>query len=228
MGFHPRGLAPLIVNLGEVRAHFVERLERQVAITGDDELAALLEEVPAYPAPEHEPDPASEAGAPEILDPVRFRTPDGGELSFFGTVASFGFAGRGDGLRAADRAALPGRSATAEAWSARGIDTLLAHGAPDEDDVGGMSKPGVGQLIAGAGGVLLIVSLFLPWADVGGVSRNGWELWTMADVFLLIAGLCAIAAAITGGRWPLPPRHVAERRDRPARRRGDACCSAGS
>jgi hypothetical protein len=61
------------------------------------------------------------------------------------------------------------------------------------------SKRGPGQLIAGAGGVLLIVSLFLPWAGAGGVDRTGWELWTMADVFLLIVGLFAIAAAITGG-----------------------------
>jgi hypothetical protein len=58
-----------------------------------------------------------------------------------------------------------------------------------------------GPLIAGAGGVLLIVSLFLPWAETGGVRRSGWELWTMADVFFLIAGTCAIAAAITGGRF---------------------------
>jgi hypothetical protein len=61
-------------------------------------------------------------------------------------------------------------------------------------DRGGM------RLVAGAGGVLLIVSLFLPWAEKGGVSRSGWELLTMADVSLLITGLCAIAAAITGGR----------------------------
>jgi len=60
-----------------------------------------------------------------------------------------------------------------------------------------------GQLIAGAGGVLLIMSLFLPWADKGGVSHSGWELLTMADVYFLIAGLCAIAAAITGGRFGL-------------------------
>jgi hypothetical protein len=60
-----------------------------------------------------------------------------------------------------------------------------------------------GQLIAGAGGVVLIGSLFLPWAEKGGISRSGWELWTMADVFFLIAGLCAIAAAITGGRFGL-------------------------
>jgi hypothetical protein len=56
------------------------------------------------------------------------------------------------------------------------------------------------RLVAGAGGVLLIVSLFLPWAEKGGVSRSGWELLTMADVSLLITGLCAIAAAITDGR----------------------------
>lgn len=60
-----------------------------------------------------------------------------------------------------------------------------------------------GRLIAGAGGVLLIVSLFLPWAEKDGVSRSGWELWTMADVFFLIAGLCAIVTAITGGRFGL-------------------------
>jgi len=63
-----------------------------------------------------------------------------------------------------------------------------------------MGKPGIGQLIAGAGGVLLIVSLFLPWADVQDVGRSGWEFSTMADVFFLIAGLVAIGAAITGGR----------------------------
>ena len=60
-----------------------------------------------------------------------------------------------------------------------------------------------GQLIAGAGGALLIVSLFLPWSDTGGVSRNGWELWTMADVFFAIAAFFAITAAITGGRFGL-------------------------
>jgi hypothetical protein len=62
------------------------------------------------------------------------------------------------------------------------------------------SRSGPGQLIAGVGGTLLIISLFLPWADVQGVSRSGWELWTMADVFFLIAGLTALGAAITGGR----------------------------
>ena len=64
-------------------------------------------------------------------------------------------------------------------------------------------KPGSGQLIAGAGGVLLIISLSLPWASAGGVERSGWELLTMADVFLLIVGLVAIGTALTGGRFGL-------------------------
>lgn len=57
-----------------------------------------------------------------------------------------------------------------------------------------------GSLVAGAGGVLLISSLFLPWAEKRKVFLTGWELWTIADGFFLIAGLCAIAAALTGGR----------------------------
>lgn len=66
-----------------------------------------------------------------------------------------------------------------------------------------MTKPGPGQLIAGAGGVLMIVSLFLPWADVQGASRSGWELSTMADLLFLIAAVFAIGAALTGGRFGL-------------------------
>jgi hypothetical protein len=64
-------------------------------------------------------------------------------------------------------------------------------------------QPRLGQLIAGAGGVLLIISLFLPWVDAGGVSRSGWELWTMSDLVFLIAALLGIATAISGGRFGL-------------------------
>jgi hypothetical protein len=66
-----------------------------------------------------------------------------------------------------------------------------------------ITRPIPGQWIAGAGGVLMIVSLFLPWADTPGSSLNGWELWTMVDVFFLVVGLTAIAAALTGGRFGL-------------------------
>lgn len=63
--------------------------------------------------------------------------------------------------------------------------------------------PGLGQSFTGAGGVLLIVSLFLPWAGAGGTNRTGFELLTMSDVLLLITGLVAIAAALTWGRYGL-------------------------
>ena len=62
-----------------------------------------------------------------------------------------------------------------------------------------IERPVPGQWIAGAGGVLMIVSLFLPWADRGGASLDGWELWTMVDVFFLIVGVVALSAALTGG-----------------------------
>jgi hypothetical protein len=63
-------------------------------------------------------------------------------------------------------------------------------------------SPGFGRLLAGAGGVLLIVSLFLPWADsLDAASRNGWELSGTTDVLFVIVGVHGIAAATTGGRF---------------------------
>jgi transcriptional regulator with XRE-family HTH domain len=87
-----RTLASRIVNLTEVGAYFIERLERQVAITGDENLAALLGELAGYPPAKREHDPLSEAAASGILMPLRLRGPDETELSFFGTVATFGTA----------------------------------------------------------------------------------------------------------------------------------------
>ena len=89
LGFHPRGLAPLIVNIGRWRAHFCQRLERQVAVTGEPGLADLLEEIAGYPIPGDEPAPAPDPEARELLGPVRFRAPGGAELSFFGLFATF-------------------------------------------------------------------------------------------------------------------------------------------
>jgi hypothetical protein len=65
------------------------------------------------------------------------------------------------------------------------------------------TKYGLGQIVCGTGGALLIVSLFLPWAGAADGDLSGWELWTMADVYLLIVGLAAIGAALTGGRFGL-------------------------
>lgn len=93
VGLHPEGLAPWIVNLAEVRSYFIGRLVRQVALTRDPKLDALVQEVASYPALEvaHDSTQASEAGG--ILTPqMRFRLPDGGELAFFATVLTFGTA----------------------------------------------------------------------------------------------------------------------------------------
>ena len=114
VGLHPRGLARWTVNLGEVRAYFIGRLERQVAITGDEDLAALLAEVADYPAPEH--DPAPEVAATEILTPLmRMRSPNGEELSFFATVATFGTAGEVTTSELSIELTFPADAATAEA-----------------------------------------------------------------------------------------------------------------
>jgi hypothetical protein len=89
IGLHPRGLGPLFVNLGDWHTHWLKQLERQLAVTGDERLASLIDEVAGYPVPEPEEDAVSETAASEMLGPVRVRTPNGGELSFFGMFASF-------------------------------------------------------------------------------------------------------------------------------------------
>jgi transcriptional regulator with XRE-family HTH domain len=89
VGLHPRGLGPLMVNLGDWHAHWLERLRRQLTTTGDPELAALIEEIAAYPVPEPERDLASGLGGSEILGPVKIRAPGGEVLAFFGMFATF-------------------------------------------------------------------------------------------------------------------------------------------
>jgi transcriptional regulator with XRE-family HTH domain len=88
LGLHPRGMAPLVINLAHWHAHFLRRLDRQIALSGGDDLRALRDEVAAYPVP----DEAGAAAAPaegEMLGPVRLRTSDGGELAFLGMYAGF-------------------------------------------------------------------------------------------------------------------------------------------
>jgi transcriptional regulator with XRE-family HTH domain len=93
IGLHPDGLMKQLLNPGDVQAHFIGRLERQAALTGDLELVALLEEVAAYPRHEPEHDPASIALTGEILAPLfHMRVPGGNELRLFATVATFGTA----------------------------------------------------------------------------------------------------------------------------------------
>jgi transcriptional regulator with XRE-family HTH domain len=86
---HPKGLAPRIVNFEEWSAHVLHRLRRQVAITGDAELAALHDELATYPGVRVEPPAPEAAVSAEIVLPVQLRHGDR-VLSFFGTVTTFG------------------------------------------------------------------------------------------------------------------------------------------
>lgn len=114
IGFHPRGLAPFVINLAEVRAYFLERIERQIAFTADPDLVALREMVADSSEPESVRLPADEAAAREILTPLRLRAPSGDELSFLGTVATFGFAGEVTTSELSIELLFPADQATAE------------------------------------------------------------------------------------------------------------------
>jgi transcriptional regulator with XRE-family HTH domain len=81
-GLHPRGLIASLINPGPVRAYFLSRLRQQATITADPVLAALLEEVGAYPG-------AAGDDAEPVLGAIRLRAPDGSELSFLGMFATF-------------------------------------------------------------------------------------------------------------------------------------------
>jgi transcriptional regulator with XRE-family HTH domain len=87
VSLHPDGVAPRIANLGEWRGHLLDRLERQIALTVDPALTALLEELESYPAPVRPPARVD----PEIAVPLRLRS-EAGELVFISTVATFGTA----------------------------------------------------------------------------------------------------------------------------------------
>jgi transcriptional regulator with XRE-family HTH domain len=96
VSLHPEGLAPRIVNLAEYSAHLLARLQRELAVSADPAVAALLDELRAYPGVVEEgrdsgrgdPDAASLLFVPLVL-----RSADGGpDLTFFSTIATFGTA----------------------------------------------------------------------------------------------------------------------------------------
>jgi transcriptional regulator with XRE-family HTH domain len=88
LSMHPKGLAPMIANLGQWRTHLFERLRQQVHATGDAQLAALLEELRGYPMPEGSQIELP-GEHPGVVMPFKFRTPHG-VLSFISTTTIFG------------------------------------------------------------------------------------------------------------------------------------------
>jgi transcriptional regulator with XRE-family HTH domain len=91
VAFHPRGMAPRIVNFAEFSAHALRRLRRQVAVTGDEELERLHEELAGYPGVDAGRGPLEAQASPEIVQPVQLRRGDR-QLTLFSTVAVFGTA----------------------------------------------------------------------------------------------------------------------------------------
>jgi transcriptional regulator with XRE-family HTH domain len=91
LGLHPDGVAPRVRNMAEYSAHLLTRLQREVALTRDPELAALLDEVRGYPGVT-EPTSAAVDPATMLFLPMELTGPGGEELSFFSTLATFGTA----------------------------------------------------------------------------------------------------------------------------------------
>jgi transcriptional regulator with XRE-family HTH domain len=95
LALHPDGLARRIINLGEWRSHLLERLAREIRLTGDTELSALHDEMLGYGRAGTD-SPASEppGGAAAIMVQLKLAPIDPGDavLSFFSTVTTFGTA----------------------------------------------------------------------------------------------------------------------------------------
>jgi transcriptional regulator with XRE-family HTH domain len=118
LSLHPDGIAPRIINLGEWRAHLLHRLERQATLTADPALRELLEEVAGYPAPDHDEEDGALPQSGDVMVKLRLSTSDGGELSFFSTVTTFGTAVDITVSELSIEAFFPADAETAEALSA--------------------------------------------------------------------------------------------------------------
>lgn len=114
LSLHPEGLAGQIANYRQWRAHLVERLRQQIAVSADPVLAALLDEVEGYPFP----DASDEDAVPEdfggVAIPLRLRS-EHGILSAYSTTTVFGTPVDVTLSELAIEAFLPADTATADA-----------------------------------------------------------------------------------------------------------------
>jgi transcriptional regulator with XRE-family HTH domain len=119
LSLHPQGLAPHIINYTEWRHHLLARLRRQIDVTADPKLIALMGELSGYPRP---PAAAARRPAPErdfggIAVPLELRTAQG-KLAFFSTTTVFGTPVDITLSELAVEAFFPADAATAEALRA--------------------------------------------------------------------------------------------------------------
>ncbi|HEX6023544.1 MAG TPA: hypothetical protein VFZ00_16250 [Solirubrobacter sp.] len=64
-----------------------------------------------------------------------------------------------------------------------------------------------GELVAGLGGAILLVSLWLPWFSVDGRDHAAWEAMTVIDVLLALTAALALVVPIVAAtaRGPAAP-----------------------
>lgn len=91
LSLHPEGLASRILNLPEWRAHILSRLSREVDVSADAMLVALLQELESYPAPRSNARMAPVIAESGIVVPLRIDSP-AGPLSLMSTTTVFGTA----------------------------------------------------------------------------------------------------------------------------------------
>jgi len=90
LSLHPDGVAPRIANLAQWRTHLLERLQQQIAATGDTVLQALHDELEGYPPPAVSHDaPLLDTALSAVAVPFQVVMPSG-VLSFISTITIFG------------------------------------------------------------------------------------------------------------------------------------------
>ncbi|EGI76548.1 helix-turn-helix domain-containing protein [Hylemonella gracilis] len=82
---HPGGMAPRILNLAAWRSHYLHLLRRQIQMTADPQLEALLRETLAYPIGKHDAWNGSDSPSLPLIVQTRL-----GQLSFIGATTVFG------------------------------------------------------------------------------------------------------------------------------------------
>jgi transcriptional regulator with XRE-family HTH domain len=86
LALHPSGLAPRTINLSAWRNHLLSRLARQVEVSADPVLAALLDELRSYPSL---PGAAPVTETADMVVPFELMT-EWGPMTFLSTTTVFG------------------------------------------------------------------------------------------------------------------------------------------
>jgi hypothetical protein len=73
----------------------------------------------------------------------------------------------------------------------------------------GLRKLRNGDWIALAGGVAMLVALFLPWYGAGGQTVSGWQALTVIDIVLVVCALFGIAQWFFTIQQPTPAMPLA-------------------